>query len=56
MCFLLNMYDVIGKNKRRQLALCGDNLYVMKCTTVLKNNQEIILVLDKIDRNYYIFN
>ena len=35
MCFLLNMYNFIVKNKGNY-SLCGDNLYSLKCTTVSK--------------------
>ena len=35
MCFLVNMYNIIVKNKDNY-SLCGDNVYFLKCTTVFK--------------------
>ena len=50
MCFLLNMYNIIVKNKDNY-SLCGNNLYFVKCTNVFKIITKWFLVSDGIDKD-----
>ena len=54
MCFLLNMYNVIVKN-RGKYSFCDDNLCFVKSHNRFSNNQKMMLVSDGIDKNCYIF-